>query len=202
MMLSLALARVSRAVTTFAVAALTLGGCCRGEQRSDGRSFRAPSAEHEPSDTTAKPSASGATGELPSASASAQPTAELPPAIEKRLGLPRRIEKATFDPKGPAFASPALLATHYRKHGVAMGFANETEYVAAAQALVARKDVERFKRKNDSLVFRAPTGEFAVVSGRGVLRTYFVPNDPPRYWERQKAGGSDDEESSRTHGRR
>ena len=55
-------------------------------------------------------------------------------------------------------------------------------------AVVARKDAERFQRNSDQLFFRAPTGEFAVLSGRRAIRTYFVPNDPSGYWQRQKSG--------------
>jgi pyocin large subunit-like protein len=69
-----------------------------------------------------------------------------------------------------------------------MGFATKEDYLRAAQALLrGGPDVETLSRANgDTLFFREKTSEFGVLSGRGVIRTYFRPSDGQRYWERQK----------------
>ncbi len=69
-----------------------------------------------------------------------------------------------------------------------MGFATQADYLRAAQALVrGGPGVEALTRDGgDTLFYRTATGEFAVLSNRGVIRTYFKPDDGPRYWERQK----------------
>jgi hypothetical protein len=85
----------------------------------------------------------------------------------------------------PQFA-PGQLEHHFAKHGGEMGFASEEDYLRAAQALVmGGPGVEILERGGDTLFFKEATGEFAVVSDRNVLRTYFKPDDGRRYWERQ-----------------
>jgi len=86
----------------------------------------------------------------------------------------------------PRFAA-GQLEQHFQKHGLAMGFANQVEYLRAAQALVrGGPGVETWQRADgDTLFFRAATGEFGVLSDRNILRTYFKPDDGPRYWARQ-----------------
>lgn len=87
---------------------------------------------------------------------------------------------------GPRFA-PGQLEHHFAKHGAEMGFATKEEYLRAAQALVrGGPGVETYQRGGDTLFFKESTDEFAVLSDRGVIRTYFKPNDGRRYWERQK----------------
>ena len=86
----------------------------------------------------------------------------------------------------PRFA-PGQLEHHFQKHGAEMGFKTQAEYLRAAQTLVlGGPGVETYQRGGDTLYFREATGEFAVVSERNVLRTYFKPDDGRRYWERQK----------------
>lgn len=86
----------------------------------------------------------------------------------------------------PQFAAGQLEA-HFRKHGDEMGFKTQEDYLRAAQALVrGGPGVETYQRGGDILFFRAATGEFAVLSERNVIRTYFKPSDGRRYWERQK----------------
>jgi hypothetical protein len=85
----------------------------------------------------------------------------------------------------PRFA-PGQLEHHFAKHGGEMGFANQGDYLRAAQALaLGGPGVETFRRGGDTLFFKEATGEFAVVSDRNALRTYFKPDDGRRYWERQ-----------------
>lgn len=87
----------------------------------------------------------------------------------------------------PIFA-PGQLERHFRKHGEEMGFATQEEYLHAAQALVrGGPGVETLRRDGgDTLFYKERTNEFAVLSGRNVIRTYFRPDDGRRYWERQK----------------
>jgi hypothetical protein len=86
----------------------------------------------------------------------------------------------------PQFA-PGQLEHHFQKHGAEMGFSSQADYLRAAQALVqGGPGVETYRRGGDTLYFRESTGEFAVVSDRNVLRTYFKPGDGRGYWERQK----------------
>ena len=99
--------------------------------------------------------------------------------------LPRSLADAPS--ASPCFA-PGQLEHHFQKHGLAMGFANQADYLRAAQALVrGGPDVETLRRDGgDTLFYRASTDEFAVLSDRNVIRTYFKPDDGPAYWERQK----------------
>jgi pyocin large subunit-like protein len=86
----------------------------------------------------------------------------------------------------PQFA-PGQLEQHFAKHGAEMGFATKEDYLRAAQALVCGgPGVETFQRGGNTLFFKESTDEFAVLSERGVIRTYFKPSDGRRYWERQK----------------
>jgi pyocin large subunit-like protein len=86
----------------------------------------------------------------------------------------------------PQFA-PGQLEQHFRKHGAEMGFATMEDYLRAAQALVrGGPGVETLQQGGDTLFFREDTDEFAVLSSRNVIRTYFRPDDGRRYWERQK----------------
>lgn len=101
--------------------------------------------------------------------------------------LPPRAEAhAALRDRAPRFA-PGQLERHFWKHGVEMGFATMEEYLRAAQDLVrGGPGVEILHRWGDTLFFRAATGEVAILSSYGVIRTYFQPRDPERYWERQK----------------
>ena len=68
-----------------------------------------------------------------------------------------------------------------------MGFATKEDYLRGAQALVrGGPGVETLQQRGDTLFFKESTDEFAVLSDRGVIRTYFKPDDGRRYWERQK----------------
>jgi pyocin large subunit-like protein len=93
---------------------------------------------------------------------------------------------AQADRDAPRFA-PGQLEQHFDKHGGEMGIPTKEAYLRAAQALVrGGPGIETYQRGDDTLFFKESTDEFAVLSGRGVIRTYFKPNDGRRYWERQK----------------
>ncbi|MFT3764975.1 MAG: hypothetical protein QM820_05575 [Minicystis sp.] len=93
---------------------------------------------------------------------------------------------AAYRNETPQFA-PGQLERHFLKHGGEMGFKNQEDYLRAAQAIVAGgPGIEIWHRDGDTLFYKASTNEFAVLSNRNVIRTYFRPDDGPRYWERQK----------------
>lgn len=83
------------------------------------------------------------------------------------------------------FRKKAYLDQHYEKHGIEMGFASAQEYLEAANAMIAHPDVltKKEKEDNDDVYFLEATGEFAVVSTDGYLRTYYLADKD--YFERQ-----------------
>ncbi len=83
------------------------------------------------------------------------------------------------------FRKQQYLDEHYEKHGIEMGFASAEEYLAAANAMIAHPDVltKKEKEDNDDVYFLEATGEFAVVSTDGYLRTYYLADKD--YFERQ-----------------
>ncbi|MFC1645954.1 hypothetical protein ACFL2Y_02115 [Candidatus Omnitrophota bacterium] len=82
---------------------------------------------------------------------------------------------------------PGQLEAHYLKHRHEFGDITKEEYLNNARALLnspAGKDVLEKRRENqDVLHYRVSTGEFAVMTGGGRIRTYFKTNY--RYWLRQ-----------------
>ncbi len=85
------------------------------------------------------------------------------------------------------FRNARLLAQHYEKHGIEMGFASEEEYEEAASAVINNPDALHKKEKedNDEVYYVEATNEFAVLSEDGYIRTYFNPNAGIRYYNRQ-----------------
>ncbi len=83
------------------------------------------------------------------------------------------------------FRKQSYLDQHYEKHGIEMGFASAQEYLEAANAMIAHPDVltKKEKEDNDDVYFLEETGEFAVVSTDGYLRTYYIADKA--YFERQ-----------------
>lgn len=84
--------------------------------------------------------------------------------------------------------APGELEKHFAKHGSEVGAATKEEYLAKARAVVAGgPGVDTLTQADgDTCFFKEATGEFAVLSPRGVLRTYFLPRDGRRYFERQR----------------
>lgn len=83
--------------------------------------------------------------------------------------------------------APGQLETHYLKHGYRFGAITQEEYLENARMLLSAPvggDVYGKTRPNgDILRYRASTGEFAVMSTDGMIRTYFKADY--RYWMRQ-----------------
>jgi pyocin large subunit-like protein len=73
--------------------------------------------------------------------------------------------------------APGQLEAHYLKHGYQFGKITQEQYLQDAQALLdapAGGDVlEKTRPDGDIEHFRVSTGEFAVMTKRGRIRTYF-----------------------------
>jgi len=84
--------------------------------------------------------------------------------------------------------APGQLEAHYLKHGHQFGQISIEEYLHGAQALLdadAGGDIlEKTRSNGDVEHFRVSTGEFAVMTRRGRIRTYFKTNY--EYWLRQR----------------
>ena len=90
---------------------------------------------------------------------------------------------------GPGFRSPALLDEHYHKHGAEFGHIDKREYLRLAQELrdapaggpilESRRDNGEFSR------FDKRRGYFGAYNRDLTIRTFFIPNDGVRYFERQ-----------------
>ena len=83
--------------------------------------------------------------------------------------------------------APGQLEAHYAKHGCQFGSITQEQYLQQARELLdapAGKDVlEKIRDDGDILHYRPSTGEFAIMTGRGRIRTYFKADY--RYWMRQ-----------------
>lgn len=84
------------------------------------------------------------------------------------------------------FASGQLEA-HYQKHGYQFGNITQEQYLEGARALlnaIPGKDIlEKTRTNGDVLHYRVSTGEFAVMTSQGRIRTYFKTDY--RYWMKQ-----------------
>jgi len=76
--------------------------------------------------------------------------------------------------------APGQLEEHYLKHGYQLGRITQEQYLYNAQALLdapAGEDVlEKIRPNGDVEHFRVSTGEFAVMTKRGRIRTYYKSN--------------------------
>jgi len=92
---------------------------------------------------------------------------------------------------GPGFRSRAQLAEHYAKHGTEFGHVSEQDYLRLAQdlrdapappggpILEARRPNGEFTR------FDRRHGYFGAYNPDRTIRTFFIPNDGERYFQRQ-----------------
>jgi len=90
---------------------------------------------------------------------------------------------------GPGFRSKLLLDEHFEKHGREFGAISEEQYLHLAQQLRdARpgKDILQVRRPDGGYSkFDRKRGAFGAYDADGGIRTFFVPNDGMRYFERQ-----------------
>ena len=85
------------------------------------------------------------------------------------------------------FRSKDLLTSHYKKHGIDMGFASKEEYEKAASDVANNpKALHKLEKEDgDDVYFVEDTGEFVVVSTDGYIRTYFYPDSGKKYFDKQ-----------------
>ncbi len=90
---------------------------------------------------------------------------------------------------GRGFRTQHLLEEHYAKHGRAFGAITQEQYLRAAQQLRDSrpgKNVLQSRRPDGSgAKFDRRRGWFVEYDSDGTLRTFFIPNDGIRYFERQ-----------------
>jgi pyocin large subunit-like protein len=83
--------------------------------------------------------------------------------------------------------APGELEEHYLKHGYQFGQITQEEYLHGAQALLNAAPgtdvLEKVRFNGDVEHFRVSTGEFAVMTQRGRIRTYFKTDY--EYWLRR-----------------
>jgi pyocin large subunit-like protein len=90
---------------------------------------------------------------------------------------------------GPGFRSRLLLDEHFQKHGREFGPITEEQYVHLAQQLRDAhpgKDILQSRRPDGGVSkFDTKRGYFGAYDADGAIRTFFVPADGVRYFERQ-----------------
>lgn len=90
----------------------------------------------------------------------------------------------------PGFASKGSFDRHFEKHGAELGHITQAQYLALAQALRDRPaggPILEHVRAEDGVMtrFDRETGRFGAYNPDGTIRTFFVPNDGERYFQRQ-----------------
>lgn len=95
-------------------------------------------------------------------------------------------QSSTFQVVAGDFA-PGQLQAHYEKHRGEFGEITIEEYLDNARALLnaapGREILEKRRDNGDVLRYRLSSGEFAVMTSEGRIRTYFKADY--RYWGRQ-----------------
>ena len=148
-------------VRWLAALALLLGGCEAGSV---------------PRDVPAAPSPASAPAAVQAPVAAATPAPTTPQAgARESIG----------------FRTTRALTEHFAKHGAEFRAASPMEYLALAQALRDRPaggDVLEIVRGDGVITrFDRGSGAFIAFERDGVIRTFFVPNDGERYFQRQAA---------------
>jgi hypothetical protein len=87
------------------------------------------------------------------------------------------------------FRSAERLDEHYRKHGREFGSISRDDYLRLAQALrdgpVGGAVLQAVRQDGVITRFDRASGAFVAFDDDGVIRTFFVPNDGERYFQRQ-----------------
>lgn len=84
--------------------------------------------------------------------------------------------------------APGQLEAHYLKHKDEFGYISQEDYLNGARQLLNsfadNKDIlEKIRANGDILRYKVNTGEFAVMTKEGRIRTYFKANY--KYWLKQ-----------------
>lgn len=90
---------------------------------------------------------------------------------------------------GPGFRTQHLLEEHYARHGREFGKITQEQYLHYAQQLrdshAGKFILESRRRDHGGAKFDRRRGWFVAYDGDGTIRTFFVPNEGIRYFERQ-----------------
>lgn len=108
-----------------------------------------------------------------------------PKATEAPTATP--TEKPENTGKKYRFRNYKLLDQHYEKHGIEMGFANREDYEKAASDVINNpKALHKTESEDGDYVYYVEeTNEFVVLSRDGYIRTYFLPSQGKKYYDRQ-----------------
>jgi pyocin large subunit-like protein len=91
---------------------------------------------------------------------------------------------------GPGFRTPHLLEDHFTRYGSQFGQINQQQYLRFAQDLrdsAPGKNILVSKRRDGGgAKFDVKRGWFVAFDGDGTLRTFFIPKDGLRYFDRQQ----------------
>ena len=91
---------------------------------------------------------------------------------------------------GPAFRTIHLLEDHFNRYGGEFGQINMQQYLHYAQELrdsAPGKNILVSKRPDGGgAKFDVKRGWFVAFDGDGTLRTFFIPKDGLRYFDRQQ----------------
>ena len=83
--------------------------------------------------------------------------------------------------------APGQLEAHYLKHGHQLGYNSQEQYLQGARALlnaaVGDDVLQKIRPNGDVQRYRVSSGEFAVMTESGRIRTYFKTDY--YYWMRQ-----------------
>ena len=89
---------------------------------------------------------------------------------------------------GPGFRTHHLLEEHYAKHGHEFGRVSQEQYLRMAQQLRDSrpgKNILEVRRPGSLAKFDKRYGWFGAYDSDGTIRTFFIPNEGLRYFERQ-----------------
>ncbi len=91
--------------------------------------------------------------------------------------------------QGPGFRTPGLLNEHFLKHGPEFGHITKLEYLRLAQQLrdapVGGPILESRRPDGEFSRFDRRHGYFGAFNPDHTIRTFFIPNDGERYYDRQ-----------------
>lgn len=87
------------------------------------------------------------------------------------------------------FRSQKLLDQHFEKHGSEFGNITKDDYVRMANELINSESESVLskteKEDGDTVFFDKKTGYFAVLSTDGYIRTFFIPDQGIKYYNKQ-----------------
>jgi pyocin large subunit-like protein len=90
---------------------------------------------------------------------------------------------------GPGFRSQAQFDEHYQKHGTEFGNISQSKYLRLAQELrdapVGGPVLEIKRQDGQFSRFDRRHGYFGAYNPDRTIRTFFIPNDGERYFQRQ-----------------